>query len=157
MSIIGRVTPEMASLRGCLTFSSSQTGGWFTRNHRQKPPSPRSHFLLTTASQRTRFPPSFPPPTPIPLPNPLAHNRSPQLVRLFPAPSPAKPEPLHAPFCTNSPTPHLTTRHIPQKAHPQPTLYTLHNCSTSNIFKIIMSQALDICTPIWYNKYGKTH
>ena len=26
MSIIGRITPEMASLRGCLTFSSSQTG-----------------------------------------------------------------------------------------------------------------------------------
>ena len=139
---------HLASLRGCLTFSSSQTGGWFTRKHRQKPPSPRSHFLLTTASQRTRFPPSFPPPTPIPLPNPLAHNRSPQLIRLFPTPSPAKPEPLHAPFCTNPPTPHLTTRHIPQKPRPSPTLYTLHNCSTSNIFKIIMSQTLDICTPI---------
>lgn len=26
MSIIGRITPDMASLRGCLTFSSSQTG-----------------------------------------------------------------------------------------------------------------------------------
>lgn len=97
---------HLASLRGCLTFSSSQTGGWFTRKHRQKPPSPRSHFLLTTASQRTRFPPSFPPPTPIPLPNPLAHNRSPQLVRLFTAPSPAKPVPPHAPFCVNLPTPH---------------------------------------------------
>ena len=130
------------------TFSSIQTGGWFTRNYRQKPPSPRSHFLLTTASQRTRFPPSFPPPTPIPLPDPLAHIRSPQLVRLFIAPSPAKPESLHAPFCTNSPTPHPTTRHIPQKTRPSPTLYTLHNCSTSNIFKIIMSQVLDICTPI---------
>lgn len=157
MSIIGRITPEMASLRGCLTFSSSQTGGWFTRSRRQKTRSPRSHFLLTTASQRTRFPPSFPPPTPIPLPNPLAHNRSPQLVRLFTTPSPAKPEPLHAPFCTNSPTPRPTTRHIPQKTHPSPTLYTLHNCSASNIFKIIMSQVLDICTPIWYNKYSKTH
>ena len=90
MSIAGRITPNVASLRGCRTFSSSQTGGWFTRKRRQKSPSPRSHFLLTTASQRTRFPPSFPPPTPIPLPNPLAHNRSPQLVRLFPSPSPAK-------------------------------------------------------------------
>ena len=73
-----------------LTFSSSQTGGWFTRSRRQKSQSPRSHFLLTTASQRTRFPPSFPPPTPIPLPDPLAHIRSPQLVRLFTTPSPAK-------------------------------------------------------------------
>ena len=90
MSIIGRIAPEMASLRGCRTFSSSQTGGWFTRKHRQKPPSPRSHFLLTTASQLTRFPPSFPPPTPIPLPDPLAHIRQPTLVRLFPTPSPAK-------------------------------------------------------------------
>ena len=140
-----------------LTFSSNQTGGWFTRKHRQKPPSPRSHFLLTTASQRTRFPPSFPPPTPIPLPDPLAHIRQSTLVRLFPSPSPAKPEPLHAPFCANSPIPHPTTRHIPQKTRPSPTLYTLHNCSTSNIFKIIMSQVLDICTSIWYNKYSKTH
>lgn len=90
MSIIGRVTPEMASLRGCRTFSSSQTGGWFTRNRRQKSPSPRSHFLLTTASQRTRFPPSFPPPTPILLPNPLAHIRSPHTCPTFPLPVPAK-------------------------------------------------------------------
>ena len=81
----------------------------------------------------------------------------PNLSDFFPPPSPAKPEPLHAPFCTNSPTPHPTTRHIPQKTRPSPTLYTLHNCSTSNIFKIIMSQVLDICTPIWYNKYSKTH
>lgn len=157
MSIAGRITPKVASLRGCLTFSSSQTGDWFTRNRRQKSQSPRSHFLLTTASQRTRFPPSFPPPTPILLPNPLAHIRQSTLVRLFPTRLPPKPEPLHAPFCTNPPTPHPTTRQIPQKPHPQPTLYTLHNCSASNIFKIIMSQALDICTPIWYNKYSKTH
>ena len=157
MSIIGWSTPEMASLRGCLTFSSSQTGDWFTRNHRQKQPSPRSHFLLTTASQRTRFPPSFPPPTPIPLPNPLAHIRQSTLVRLFPPRLPPKPEPLHAPFCINLPTPRHATRHIPQKSHPSPTLYTLHNRSAPNIFKIIMSQALDICTPIWYNKYSKTH
>ena len=90
MSIAGRITPKVASLRGCLTFSSSQTGGWFTRSRRQKTRSPRSHFLLTTASQRTRFPPSFPPPTPIPLPNPLAHIRQSTLVRLFTTPSPAK-------------------------------------------------------------------
>ena len=90
MSIIGRITPEMASLRRSDYSKKSDSGGWFTRNHRQKTRSPRSHFLLTTASQRTRFPPSFPPPTPIPLPNPLAHIRQSTLVRLFPAPSPAK-------------------------------------------------------------------
>ena len=157
MSIIGRITPEMASLRGCLTFSSIQTGGWFTRKHRQKPHFPRSHFLLNTASPQPRFPPSFPPPTPIPLPNPLAHNRSPSLVRLFSPRHPQKPEPLHAPFCTNPPTPHPTTRHIPQKPHPQPTLYTLHKRSTPNIFKSNMSQVLDICTYICYTKYSKTH
>ena len=43
-------------------------------------------------------------------------------------------------------TPPLVTFH--KKTRPSPTLYTLHNCSTSNIFKIIMSQTLDICTPI---------
>ena len=157
MSIISLTTRKPASIQGCRTFSSSQTGGWFTRSRRQKTRSPRSHFLLTTASQRTRFPPSFPPPTPIPLPDPLAHNRSPQPVRLFPPRHPQKPEPLHAPFCANSPTPHPTTRHIPQKAHPQPTLYTLHNCPATNIFKNNMSQVLDIRTPKWYNKYSKTH
>ena len=81
----------------------------------------------------------------------------PNLSDFLPPRLPPKPEPLHAPFCTNPPTPRPTARHIPQKALPSPTLYTLHNCSAPNIFKIIMSQVLDICTPIWYNKYSKTH
>ena len=72
----------------------------------------------------------------------------PNLSDFLPPRLPPKPEPLHAPFCTNSPTPHPNTRHIPQKFHPQPTLYILHKCSISNIFKNNTSQALDICTPI---------
>ena len=90
-------------------------------------------------------------------PTHLHTSANPNLSDFSPPRPPPKPEPLHAPFCANSPIPHPTTRHIPQKTHPQPTLYTLHNCSTSNIFKIIMSQVLDICTLIWYNKYSKTH
>ena len=90
-------------------------------------------------------------------PTHLHTSASPHLSDFFPPRPPPKPEPLHAPFCTNPPTPRPTTRHIPQKTRPSPTLYTLHNCSAPNIFKIIMSQALDICTPIWYNKYSKTH
>lgn len=81
----------------------------------------------------------------------------PNLSDFLPPRLPPKPEPPHAPFCTNPPTPRPTTRHIPQKTRPQPTLYILHKCSTSNIFKNNMSHSLDICTPIWYNKYSKTH
>ena len=108
---------HLASLRGCRTYSSSQTGGWFTRNRRQKSQSPRSHFLLTTASQRTRFPPSFPPPTPIPLPNPLAYIHSPHTCPTFYHPvsrktrtssrtllyKPTNPTPQHSSHSTKNP------------------------------------------------------
>ena len=88
-------------------------------------------------------------------PTHLHTSASPHLSDFLPPRLPQKPVPPHAPFCTNSPTPRPATRHIPQKTRPSPTLFTLHNCSSPNIFKIITSQVLDIRTPKWYNKYSK--
>ena len=44
----------------------------------------------------------------------------PNLSDFFPPRLPPKTEPLHAPFCATPPTPHPTTRHIPQKIPPIP-------------------------------------
>ena len=157
MSIAGRITPNVASLRGCLTFSSSQTGVGLQETTGKKHDLPVVTFYSPpppnepASHRRFRHQPRSHSPTH------LHTSALPNLSDFLPPRLPPKPVPPHAPFCTNSPTPHLTARHIPQKTLPSPTLYTLHNCSEPNIFKIIMSQVLDICTPIWYNKYSKTH
>ena len=157
MSITSSQTRKPASNKGCLTFSSSQTGVGLQDLAAKKHDLPVVTFYSPpppnepVSHRRFRHQPRSHSPTH------LHTSASPHLSDFFPPRLPPKPEPLHAPFCTDPPTSHPTTRHIPQKSHPSPTLYTLHNCSTSNILKIIMSQVLDICTPIWYNKYSKTH
>lgn len=149
--------PKMASLRGCLTFSSSQTGVSLQENTAKNrnlpvvtfcsPPPPNE----PASHRRFRHQPRSQSPTH------LHTSTNPHLSDFSPLRHPQKPVPPHAPFCANSPTPHLAPRHIPQKRHPKPTLLILHNRSIANIFKNIMSHSLDICTPIWYNKYSKTH
>ena len=155
MSIISLMTRQPASIQGVWLFRVVRPGVSL-----QETTGKNSHLPVVTFY------------SPPPLSEPASHRRfrhqlrshspthlhtsaSPHLSDFLPPRLPPKPVPPHAPFCTNSPTPHPTTRHIPQKTRPSPTLYTLYNCSTSNIFKIIMSQVLDICTPIWYNKYSK--
>ena len=71
----------------------------------------------------------------------------PNLSDFFPTRLPPKPEPLHAPFCTNPPTPHPNTRHIPQKpAHPQ--LCTLCTIVPSQTYsKLLCRKSLTFAPP----------
>lgn len=148
---------HLASLRGCLTFSSSQTGVSLQENTGKNrhlpvvtfysPPPPHK----PASHRRFRHQPRSHSPTH------LHTTAIPNLSDFFPPRLPQNPNLSTHRFVQTHQlhTPPLVTFH--KKTLPSPTLYTLHNCSTSNIFKIIMSQTLDICTPIWYNKYSKTH